>query len=93
MVKLLSYAGFNIIVKPNDYVYIIHHREPIRVKVIYITLNEYGEFSFGVNRGIYSYHFSVVDIGRYVFLTEKDALVSVLASIEAHKNDSVSNEK
>lgn len=82
MVKLLSYAGFNILVKPNDYVYIIHNRKPTKAKVTYIYLDGNGEFFFSTVRekisdNFCSCHFSVDDIGRYVFLTEKDALDSI----------------
>lgn len=82
MVKLFSYAGFNILVKPNDYVYIIHNRKPVKAKVTYIFLDGNGEFFFSTVRdkisdSFCSCFFSVTDIGRYVFLTESAALDSL----------------
>lgn len=76
----LSKMGFIMVpVRPNDYVYVIHRRKPVKAKVIYIGLNEVGTFFFNVIRGkipdsFQTYQFQDTDIGKMVFLTEYDAI-------------------
>lgn len=79
--KIQALQELGLIIPPVElggYVYIVRRKKPIKARVVFIGVNELGEFFFNVVHGkieqdFKMYQLSESDIGSFAFLTETEA--------------------
>lgn len=79
--KIQALRELGLIIPPVELggdVYIIRRKKPIKTRVVFIGVNELGEFFFNVIQGeigqnFRMYQLSESDLGNFAFLTEKEA--------------------